>query len=234
VQLHCCTPGDLGPAQGSTGIYRGSHLLVAGALRQALLETTPTASAGGSGAGSGGGGGAVTNEDVYALPWSALEVALKNASELYAANHPLGATSDSSASAAGSSTPKTGLFGLRSGGNSETGHCEAQRPLAGLLEQPHLKNGNVLLIHGATVHGTMRCAKSMPALSSTASPRSSYRASDSSSEPTDEYPSTAYSNTLPRVIMNAKVRKRDGKMTLGLAPYESFCLLCFGVVMLVP
>lgn len=194
---------------------------MAGALRQALLETTPTASAGGSGAGSGGGGGAVTNEDVYALPWSALEVALKNASELYAANHPLGATSDSSASAAGSSTPKTG-------------HCEDQRPLAGLLEQPHLKNGNVLLIHGATVHGTMRCAKSMPALSSTASPRSSYRASDSSSEPTDEYPSTAYSNTLPRVIMNAKVRKRDGKMTLGLAPYESFCLLCFGVVMLVP
>lgn len=156
MQLFCCTPGDLGPAQGSDGVYRGSHLLVAGALRQALANTAAAAT---------------VNEN---LPWSALNVSLKNASELYAANHALIA----------SSSTKT-----HQSGNSSS---EINRPLAGLLEQPPMNNGTLVLIHGAMVHGMMRCSKSIPAGSPTASSTSTSASSSGS-------------KTWPRVIMHAKV-----------------------------
>jgi hypothetical protein len=154
VQLFCCTPGDLGPAQGSTGIYRGSHLLVAAALRRALQATAPPGDAA-----------------RFALPWAALEAALKDASEPFAADHPASAAA---AAAAG-----------RSHG----------RPLAGLLEQPHLRNGGVVLLHGATVHGAMACARSMAA-NPNPNPYPNPRAPK---------PSHAAAATVPRVIMNAKV-----------------------------
>jgi hypothetical protein len=197
VQLHCCTPGDLGPAQGSTGIYRGSHLLVAGAMRQALLESADSNT---------------TNvDDSYALPWSALEAALKNASELYAANHPLEATNNKSSTVAAgsaSASSKARRFGFSKSSSNDSG-SEESRPLAGLLEQPHLKSSSVLLMHGATVHGTMQCAKSMPAAATSTSAPSSTRTSTRASSPTgsldERGPSIGSTNTLPRVIMNAKV-----------------------------
>jgi hypothetical protein len=34
IQFHCCTPGNLEPIHGATGMYEGSHLLVSAALRK--------------------------------------------------------------------------------------------------------------------------------------------------------------------------------------------------------
>jgi hypothetical protein len=116
-------------------MYAGSHLIVAAALKKVYerLGTTNEANASSN----------VTHNTrplAGSIPWGAVAGTLKRASSLKV----------DSSDRASSDEPQA------------LDDAAPTAVLEGLLEQPTLRSGSVLLIAGTLVHGTMRASEAMP------------------------------------------------------------------------
>lgn len=144
------TPGEVSASRGATGVYVGSHLVVAGALRRALeirqgptgenVPNTPTSSGSptiGAELSSGNAGldpnlSLAGERASPAISYQAIMATLKRHSR-----------------------PRVDHDAAHKSGRKPASSSSSSSALGGLLIQPALESDSMLLMAGLAVHGTM-------------------------------------------------------------------------------